>query len=197
MQSLLPLFEFIDFTHKFQQVKRTILATGEDRDENDAEHSYQLALVAWYLIRSRGFKLNIDKVLQYSLVHDLVEVYAGDTYFHTANPVLKDSKQQREQAAAEKITTQFAEFSDLREIIDRYEQRADPEAAFVYALDKILPVINIYLDQGKSWQRDRVTYEMARTKDAKVAISPEAQQIWQELIPILDQHKHLFYQQAA
>ncbi len=68
----------------------------------------------------------------------------------------------------------------------------DEEARFIYALDKIIPAINVYLDSGRSWQRDNVFYEMLRTKDEKVAISKEAAAIWEAFIEILDQNKHLF-----
>jgi putative hydrolase of HD superfamily len=74
------ILNFVDFTIKFNQLKRTIFATGEDRLENDSEHSFQLAMVSWYIISTKRLKYNIDKVIQYALVHDLVEIYAGDTF---------------------------------------------------------------------------------------------------------------------
>lgn len=190
--SLKDLIKFVDFTHKFNQVKRQILATGEHHNENDSEHSFQLALVAWYLNQSRDLKLNTDKLIKYGLIHDLVEVYAGDTYFHTTNQQQRDSKLQREAKALIKIRKNFAEFPELSDLIEQYEKRADQEAKFIYALDKILPVINIYMDEGKSWQRDKVTYEMVRTKDEKIIVSSKALDIWQEVINLLEQNKELF-----
>lgn len=191
-KSLLPkLLDFIRFTHKFQQIKRVILATGEDRDENDAEHSFQLAMICWYLAASRKMKLNIDKVIEYALVHDLVEVYAGDTYFYTKDESLRASKAKREKDAAERISQEFSEFKSLSQLINAYEKQTDREAKFVYAMDKILPAINVLLDDGKSWRRDNVNYEMVRAKDAKVAVSKEAVVIWQEYIEVLDKNKHL------
>jgi len=187
------LLDFTAFLHLFQKVERTIYATGTDRNENDAEHSYQLAMIAWYVNHTNRFGLNDEKLIKYALAHDLVETYAGDTYFHTADTSLKESKTQRERDALLKIKDEFKGFVELAAYIELYEERTDPESRFIYALDKILPVINIYLDKGRSWQRDKVTYEMVRTKDEKVAISSEAQTIWQELTELLDQHLDLFH----
>lgn len=150
-------------------------------------------MISWYVNRANEFGLNDEKLIKYALAHDLVETYAGDTYFHTTNTELKESKAQRERNALHKIKNEFKGFAELSTYIAQYEERADPESRFIYALDKILPVINIYLDEGRSWQRDKVTYEMVRTKDEKVAISAEAQSIWQELITLLNQNLDFFY----
>lgn len=187
------LLDFTAFLHLFQKVERTIYATGTDRNENDAEHSYQLAMIAWYVNHTNEFGLNDEKLIKYALAHDLVETYAGDTYFHTTDTELKESKAQREHDALVRIKNKFGDFAELTTYIAQYEERADPESRFIYALDKILPVINIYLDKGRSWQRDKVTYEMIRTKDEKVAVSTEAQTVWQELTKLLDEHLDLFY----
>ncbi|HRN96665.1 MAG TPA: HD domain-containing protein [Candidatus Levybacteria bacterium] len=192
MNTFKDLLEFVSFTHQYQQVKRAILATGENRDENDAEHSYQLAMVAWYVVKTRKLKLDIDKVIKYALTHDLVEVYANDTPFHTKDKTLLESKQQREHDALEQIATNFAEFGDMKELIKKYEEKIDEEAKFVYALDKILPVMNIYLDNGKTWKRDDISYKQIRTKDEKIKVSEEAEKLWKELLVLLDKNKHMF-----
>lgn len=192
---LQDILSFIQFTHKFQQVKRTIFVTGEDRNENDAEHSFQLALVAWYVIENEKLNLDKGKVIKYALAHDLVEIYAGDTYFYTSDQTLKDSQKAREKEASKTIKKDFPEFRELHKTIKNYESKADSEAKFVYALDKILPALNVFLDNGRSWQRDKVTYEMLRTKDAKIAVSTEAVSIWTEYVQLLEKNIHLFAKQ--
>lgn len=183
------IFDFVKFSHKFQQVSRVLLVNGEDRKENDAEHSFQLVLLAWYLINGKGLDLDMEKIFMYAAAHDLVEVYAGDTYFYTDDLELKNSKKSREEEAACRIKDEFPEFSKLHEIIEKYENLDDEEARFVYALDKILPVINIYLDSGRSWKIEGVTYEMLRTKDEKVKKSKIINEIWVELVKILEKEK--------
>ncbi len=186
---LSKVLEFIKFTHKFQSVMRVIYVNGTDRNENDAEHAMQMSLLVWYLLDAMHLDLDPEKVLKYSLAHDLVEVYAGDTYFQSKDKSIVDSKHEREKSAAERIAKEFPEFPDLHQAIKKYEQREEREAKFVYALDKMIPVFNIYLDDGRSWFRDGVTLEMAHTKDQKVAVSPELVDLWKQMTDILDKEE--------
>lgn len=191
-QDLQKLLDVVAFTNKLQKVTRMVYIVGEERGENDSEHSFQLAFVAWYLLSAKRLPFNETKVIKYALAHDLVEAYSGDTFSYTQDKSLLESKTQREHAAAIRIQNEYPEFGDLHQIIEEYEQRTSPEAKFIYALDKILPVINIYLDQGRSWKRDSVSYEMIRTKDTKIAVSPEATLIWQEIINLLERDQQIF-----
>ncbi len=183
----------MEFTHSYQKIERTILVTGLKRNENDAEHSFQMALVCWFLISTKKLKLSLSKVIEYCLAHDLVEVFAGDTYFYTTDKKARDSKAIREEVARKKILKKFPNFKDLNRVILNYEKKVDEESKFVYAVDKILPVLNIYLDKGKSWKRDKVTYEMIRTKDEKVKVSSPAEKIWKDLVKKLDRNQKYFY----
>ncbi len=167
-------------THGIQQVKRTILVNGEERNENDVEHQYQLAMLAWYIINSEKLLLNKDLAIQYALVHDMVEVYAGDTYFLNTDV---DDKIKREREAAEQLKTEFEEFTDLHILIDGYERRENPESRFIYALDKLLPVLNIYLDGGRTWKSYGITSDMLiHNKREKISISPEVSVCFEQLI---------------
>ncbi|PSO45478.1 MAG: hypothetical protein BRC25_02215 [Parcubacteria group bacterium SW_6_46_9] len=83
MTNLNDIFAFDDMLHKLHLVKRSELARGKDRRENDWEHGYQMAMLCWYLAdSSEELNLNLKKVIAYALAHDVVEVYAGDTPFH-------------------------------------------------------------------------------------------------------------------
>ncbi|MEI7578888.1 MAG: HD domain-containing protein [bacterium] len=187
------LMHFIAFTHKFAAIKRRIYLTGQDEDESDMEHSYQLALTAWYLVTVKKLILQLDKVLQFALVHDLVETYAGDTFFHSRDQNLRATKIAREAVALKQIIHEFPEFPDLGKWITSYEERIEPEAKFVYALDKMLPVINIYLDQGRSWARDQVTLEMILTKDAKIKGVDSIWEYWEELKEFLRKEEQTLF----
>ena len=86
-------------------------------------------------------------------MHDLVEVYAGDTpAVQKGYEEAKRTKQEREEKAALRLRKEFGEFPELHDLIDAYELRSDEESKFIYALDKIIPVMNIYLDEGHSWK---------------------------------------------
>src|SRR3989344_6781029 len=95
------LLRFVKLTQEFKAVRRMVILAKENREENDAEHSYQLATVAWYLISTQGLKLDLGLALRYALVHDLVEVYAGDTpAVQKGYEETKRTKQEREEKAA-------------------------------------------------------------------------------------------------
>lgn len=176
--------------HKFRSIERSLLVRNSERSENDVEHSYSLAMLAWYLNETYQINLDSDKLFKYALAHDLVEVYAGDTYFyHNNDQVLKD-KLQKELEAAHKIKEEFPDFLELHKIIEQYESRADAESKFIYALDKMEPVLNIYLDKGRTWRKNNVTLEMLETaKTSKVSIDPTINKIFKELVQKLKEEE--------
>ena len=140
------LLNFIKLSHAFQQTKRSIYATGEDRMEHDAEHSYQLTMVAWYLISAEKLDLDINVAIKYALAHDIVEVYAGDTPNFGEGVELKETKVKREEEALHKLAREFPEFPDLITLIARYEKKEDEESRVIYYLYKFLYSTNIYFD---------------------------------------------------
>lgn len=180
MVSVEKILEFIKLTHQLQKVERAILIPGKDRLENDLEHQYQLALLAWYIIDSEKIKLNLAKTIQYALVHDFVEVYAGDTMFFGKK---RQGKKQREKKAALRIKKEFPEFKSLHKIIAAYENQRDKESRFVYALDKILPMYNIYLDGGRTWRKHQLTLPLLiQKKNKKIAVAPELKQYFKAIV---------------
>jgi putative hydrolase of HD superfamily len=139
---------FVEFTHKFQQVLRTNRAAGGERRENDAEHSFQVALVAWYVNEAMHLGFDAGDILSFGVVHDLVETYAGDTDPHLYQFTTPETKEAREEAALDAIRKDFPEFENLTGIINEYEtSKKSPGAAqLVYAVDKLLVFANMYLN---------------------------------------------------
>lgn len=186
MKDLQNILKFTKLINKFQQVKRHYHANGEDRMENDVEHSYELAMLAWYIISIKKLNFNIDLVIKYALVHDLVEVYAGDTYAHTTDKELKESKVEREESALEKLEMEFIEFPDIFDLIKKYNSKKDLESKFVYALDKIEPILDIYTNDGRTWKERKITIDMiVDIKKDKVKSDPEIEKLFYEILEIL------------
>ncbi len=187
------LLQFTSFLHKFQHIKRTILVTGEDRNENDMEHVGQLALLAWYVIEKDNLGLDKEKVFEYALAHDLVEVYAGDTWVYDAKG--QEGKKEREEKAILQIQKEFPETEALCRAAQGYIDRTDEESKFVYVLDKLTPIMNMYLDGGKTWRRDKVKLQMLRDyKDKKVELFPHLKKYYDAIIKILqEKESELFY----
>ncbi|OGG62915.1 hypothetical protein A3I46_02880 [Candidatus Kaiserbacteria bacterium RIFCSPLOWO2_02_FULL_54_13] len=149
--------EFMRLLHAFQSVERVIPAPNLTRKENDVEHSYTLTMFCWYLNDALELGLNKNKLLEYGLVHDFVEVYAGDTYVFDQER--KETKHQREEEARIRIAAEFPEFKSLHKAIERYESQGDPEAMFVYVVDKLVPMVTNYLQNGHSWKEMNVQHE--------------------------------------
>lgn len=166
------------------------MANGEDRMENNVEHSYKLAMLAWYFISTDNLKLDLGLAIKYSLVHDLVEVYAGDTYTYSTDDEFKNSKKEREAKALKQLEAEFTEFPELIKLIEKYEDKTDPESLFIYALDKIEPIINIYLDGGKTWRNNKITLEMiTENKMSKVENCPEVKKYLEQLLELIKQNQ--------
>ncbi len=195
MPQISALNKFIQFLQDFGKVKRVVLIKDEKRRQNDAEHSFELAMLAWYIIESKKLKLNKNLAIQYALVHDLVEVYAGDTYLFTKDENHKNSQAKRERAAALKIKKRFPEFKNLHQLIKNYEGLKDEEGRFVYALDKVIPILNIYSDNGRTWRWKGVTLDMlVEAKRDKVVLSPPVAKYFWKLIKLIQKdEKKLFH----
>lgn len=160
------IFDFVKMLHQFQAIQRDI-DVPEDRGENDVEHSYQLTMICWYLIDRNKLPLDMPRVLMYALAHDLVEVHAGDVNPLTADSHTMAQKPKVEQQAADRLQRDFPEVPTLHEVIHMYEKKTDAESRFVYVVDKVLPIMNVYL-HGGSWYKEHGITEkawMAHTLD--------------------------------
>ena len=187
------LLELQRLLAEFSQVERVTHRKhlGEFVAENDTEHSYNLAMTGWYL--ANWFpELDKNLIIKYGLVHDMVEVHAGDTFLFGSAEEL-DSKQEREEKALKQLKKDWADFKDMTDAIDDYEARSNPEARFIYALDKIMSPMLIYLHEGYSWKKESVTADMIHAaKVEKVKLSPEIEPYFEQLHALLLQHPELF-----
>lgn len=181
--SLEGVLSFTKLLQQLRKIERRVLVDGADRNENDVEHSYSVAMLAWYVNATYQLGLNIEKVLQYSLIHDLVEVYAGDVWFYQTDQHTINNKKESEEAAAHRIENEYPEFPELHGIIRAYEAKIDIESRFVYALDKIDPVLHIYLDQGRTWKKENVVLDkLEELKASKVTAHATIESIFKELV---------------
>lgn len=190
------VLQFTTLLNKFQEVERVVYLPGRDRRENDGEHSYQLAMLAWYIVERGPINLNKDLVVKYALIHDLVEVYAGDTYIYSKNHNDLESKQEREEKARIRIEEEFPAFTGLHAMIQNYEKRSDKESCFVYVLDKIHPVLQLYLDNGRMWREEGVTLKMLLDKKKdKIHLAEELRPLWNELEKLLTENENDLFPQ--
>jgi len=151
----------------FAKVTRAVNLANNGQLENDVEHSYGLAITSWYLHDKIAPELDIAKILKYALSHDIVELHAGDTYVFDTAAVA--TKEQREYDASEQLKLEWPDFPELTDYADGYAKKLDPEARFVYAIDKLLPIIMIELDDAKKvWRDKEITLAMERSNKVTI-----------------------------
>jgi putative hydrolase of HD superfamily len=168
--------EFAVEIDKLKEVERKTLLMSGARFETSAEHSWHIALAAFVLSEHSGEKdLDLLRVLKMLLIHDLVEIDAGDTYCY--DPMDNGVVKQKEQRAAGRIfqllpSKQSREFFALWE---EFEAGASPEARFANALDRFLPVISSVMTEGIEWKkrgirRRQVEERVKRISEASPAL---------------------------
>lgn len=187
------LLELQRLLEQFAQVERSLHRRHNSRfvQENDTEHSYNLAMTAWFLAPHFP-ELDRDLLIRLALVHDLVEVHAGDTYVY-ADAATLASKQRREEEALEQLRKDWADFPELVPLIESYEARESKEAVFIYVLDKIMPIMQIYISDGHTWKQEGITLKrLDAIKRDKVALSPEIKPYYDQLYELLFSNPHLF-----
>ena len=138
--------------------RRNLLADGSRR-ENDAEHSWHLAMLAMLLEEYSAENVNIERVLKIALVHDLIEVYAGDTFAYDAKG--NEDKHEREVQAADKLfgILDSVQGAEIRALWDEFEAMETAESRYANAIDRIQPLILNYLTDGHTWKMGDVTSE--------------------------------------
>ena len=136
----------------FMKIRRDMpFPTEAERAETDGEHAFTLAMIALSLNERLNMKLDAGKIAQYALVHDLVEVHAGDLSVKAAEAdhALKNS---REHEAYQKIKADFSgSFPWIHQTIELYEARADKESKFVYVIDKYAGALGWLSGEGDGW----------------------------------------------
>jgi len=160
---------FLTEIDKLKQVRRRTWLLDESRYENDAEHSWHIAVAAMlFLEYADDPHVDLLRVVKMLLVHDLVEIDAGDTYAYDEQACLDQAE--REQRAADRVfgllpPDQAAEFRSLWE---EFEARQTPEARYAAALDRFQPLVHNYLTGGRAWRDHGVTSDRVQVRNAPV-----------------------------
>ena len=153
------------------------------RRENDAEHSFHLALFAMILAEHCKVRIDLMKVLKMVTVHDIVEIDAGDTYCYDTEG--NKTKAEREQRAADRIFGLLPkdQETEFRSLWEEFERRDTPEAKFASALDRMQPMLLNYTKGGISWMEHGAKYEKVYSRNKP--ISEGAPVLWEKIEEIL------------
>lgn len=163
--------EFIAECDKLKEVFRQTINTQSRRAENDAEHSWHLCLCVIVLAEhaNHGAQLDVLRVLKMLIVHDLVEIDAGDTFAYDVAAMA--NQHEREAVAAERIFGLLPpdQASDFRALWDEFEAKQTPEAKFATAVDRFQPMLLNCRSQGAAWNRHGVTHDRVIARNQHIA----------------------------
>lgn len=156
MDKLKKQMDFLIEIDKLKNIFRQSLVTESERHENDAEHSWHICMFAFILEEYAPEGTDLLRCIKMLLIHDLVEIYAGDTYLYDEKGYL--DKQKREQEAAEKLFSVLDEsqYSELKSLWYEFEESATKESKFANTMDRIQPVFLNYLSKGKMWKKNGI-----------------------------------------
>lgn len=168
---------FLAEIDKLKDILRRSLVAGTGRRENSAEHSWHLAMMALVLMEHASVPgINQVRVLKMLLVHDVVEIDAGDTFCYDAAG--NATKAEREMAAARRIFALLPldQAAEVRELWDEFELGVTPESRLAQAFDRLQPVLQNLRTDGASWRKHGVTKEQVLAQNRKIGdVLPE---IW-------------------
>lgn len=185
-QRLEQQIRFIIEVDKVKNIfRQTYLADGQ-RKENDAEHSWHLALSAVLLKEHMKEDVDLTKVMIMVLIHDLVEIDAGDTYAYDAAGAA--TKREREVKAADRIFGLLPEDQGtyFRKLWDEFEEYESADAKFAHLLDNFQPLLLNDASDGRSWTEHGVHKSQVCNRNEKI---PETSEIvWEKMLEIMDKH---------
>ena len=150
--------DFLVEIDKMKTILRQTILVDKSKRENDAEHSWHFAVMAMVLFEyTDSSAVNILRVLKMALVHDLVEIYAGDTFAYDDKG--NESKAEREAAAADKIFGLLPQDQgkELHGLWREFEEIQTADSKYANAIDRLQPLINNYMTEGHTWKLGNVT----------------------------------------
>ena len=158
---------------KVKNIFRQTHLSGNGRNENDAEHSWHMAIMAYLLKEYANEKVDIAKVMLMCLIHDIVEIDAGDTYAYDDESL--QTQKSREDAAKERIFSILPEeqAADLIALFDEFEAFETAEAKFAHAMDNFQPLILNNSNNGGDWRAHNVTAEQVYKRQNKTKLGSE------------------------
>lgn len=169
---------------KMKSIYRNTLLADQSRRETDAEHSWHIALMATLLKEYAPQGISCDHTVQLCLIHDLVEIYAGDTFAYDTEGY-KD-KSEREIAAADKLFAILPpdQCKSYRALWDEFEACETPDAVFANCCDRFQPILNNMATEGHTWQLHHVYRKQVETR--LKPIKEQMPQLWPVCTKMLD-----------
>lgn len=176
-KDLLKDIDFIVELDKMKTILRQTSIIGDERREDDAQHSWHISIMAMILSNYSNKKIDLCKTIKMLLIHDLVELHAGDTFCYDKEA--NKGKRKREEEAIEDISKKLSKDKgvDIKKLWYEFEDMETEEAIFAATMDRLQPMLNNYNNHGGTWKKFQVSkkdiYE--RIKPAKES----SEEIWE------------------
>ncbi len=176
--------DFIIEADKIKNIMRKTKLFDGGRYENDAEHSWSLCLMAMVLAEHANFEVDVLKVMKMVTIHDVIEVYCGDTFLYAKE---RDDVHEKEDAAARKIFGMLDQdqADELYSLWCEFEARETNEAKFASALDRLEPTLQNYKNEGFTWKQNSVIKPMVIAKNRQ--IDEGSNMLWSYVETMLDE----------
>jgi putative hydrolase of HD superfamily len=174
---------FIREIDKVKNINRKSRLFDNSRYENDAEHSWTIAIMAILLQEYADFEIDLTKVIKMLLIHDIVEIDAGDTFLYADD---RKDAYTKEAKGAERIFGILEEDQkqEFIELWHEFEKKETNEAVFAGVFDRLEPLLQNYYLEGYTWKKYNITYEMVLEKNKH--IEKGSKKIWEFVLKILD-----------
>lgn len=184
----------VDFLVEIDKLKniyrRSFLIDGK-KNENSAEHSWHVAMMSILLIDYSEENTDQLRVLKMLLIHDIVEIDAGDTFCYDETAAL--DKESREKSAADRLFNILPpdQAVELRELWNEFEAGITPEAKFASALDRLMPILHNYFTEGKGWKKHGIKKHQVISRNRDIRKGSDV--LWKYARSIIDESVKLGY----
>ena len=179
--------KFILEIDKEKNIMRQTHLSGHGRNENDSEHAWHMAIMTYLLREYSNEKIDLAHTMMMCLIHDIVEIDAGDTYAYDEEG--KKTQREREEKAADRIFGMLPEDQrdELRALFEEFEEDATPEAHFAHAMDNFQPLLLNDSNDGADWERHGVNRFQVNGRQTKTRIGSEV--LYEKTMEILDKNE--------
>ena len=178
--------DFILEIDKEKSILRQTHLTGYTRQENDAEHAWHMAIMIYLLKEYANKEFDVTKAMMMALIHDIVEIDAGDTYAYDVEN--KKTQEERERKAAERIFGILPEEQqkELKGLFEEFEAGETKEAKFVRAMDNLQPLLLNDSNNGEDWKRHGIRKSQVLKRQEKT--KPGSEEIWDFSVKLVQEN---------
>ncbi len=176
--------QFILEIDKLKSVIRQSYLLDGSRQENSAEHSWHVALMGLLLAEYAEQPVDLLRIMKMLLIHDIIEIDAGDTYCYDESGVMDQSS--RESAAAERLFGLLPEdqMEEFRDLWAEFEERSTAEAKFAATIDRLMPLLHNFHTEGRSWREHGIRVNQVR--DRNEVMKEGALPLWEFAMSLID-----------